>query len=297
MADAILIGECMVELGLDGAGQAAVGYGGDTFNTAVYLSRLGVRASYATAVGRGDPFSAGILDLMAAEGIGPELVVQAPGRLPGLYAIHRDSAGERSFYYWREQSPARDYMALADGAALQAALDGAKIIYLSAITLAVLGEGGRADLMSRLLQATQAGAGLMLDTNYRVPLWPDAGVAREAIEALAPRCRFISAGEQDLRGLGLDPEAAALGWAGHGAEVVLRREDRHVEVFDQVRRSLFTPEPPVAAVDTTGAGDSFNAAYLAARLAGEGIATAVARARSLAVRVVQHRGAIIPRDL
>src|SRR5438445_9991754 len=107
MVAAVLIGECMVELSLEGARRAAVGYAGDTFNTAVYLSRLGVAAAYGTAVGRGDPFSAGILETLAQEGVGRDLVVAAEGRLPGLYAIQRDAQGERSFFYWREQAPAR----------------------------------------------------------------------------------------------------------------------------------------------------------------------------------------------
>lgn len=93
MAGVIALGECMVELSLGGPTAAAVGYAGDTFNTAVYLSRLGLATAYATAVGAGDPFSAGILDLMAAEGISRELVVEAPGRVPGLYAIQRDATG------------------------------------------------------------------------------------------------------------------------------------------------------------------------------------------------------------
>src|SRR4051812_23965199 len=136
MGGAVVIGECMVEVSLERGGQAVVGYAGDTFNTAVYLSRLGVGTAYGTAVRQGDPFSAGILDLMAQEGIARDLVVEAPGRLPGLYAIERDLHGERRFFYWRDQAPAREYMALADGEALQRALGAAELVYVSAITLA-----------------------------------------------------------------------------------------------------------------------------------------------------------------
>src|SRR4051812_44404040 len=114
MSDAVVIGECMVEMGLADQGQARLGYAGDTFNTAVYLNRLGVRTAYGTAVGKGDPFSAAILDLMAREGLDTSLVVQAEGRLPGLYAIEVDAAGERRFFYWRQNAPARDYLDLVD---------------------------------------------------------------------------------------------------------------------------------------------------------------------------------------
>ena len=134
----------MVEMSLVDGGDARLAYAGDTFNTAVYLSRLGLDVGYVTALGAGDPFSAGILRRMAEEGISADLVAKAPGRLPGLYAIERDQAGERRFYYWRGESAARDLMVLADLPTLAAAMKRAKLVYLSGITLAVIGAAGLA---------------------------------------------------------------------------------------------------------------------------------------------------------
>jgi 2-dehydro-3-deoxygluconokinase len=295
MAEAVVIGECMVELSLDGAGGAAVGYAGDTFNTAVYLSRLGIATAYGTALGARDPFSDGVLALMAREGVARELVVEAPGRLPGLYATLRDADGERSFFYWRSEAPARDYLRLVDLARLEQALSQAKLVYVSAITLAILGEAGRATLSRLLAVAKAAGAEVALDTNHRARLWPDAATARAAIEAVAPLCRWISASAEDLGAFSDDPNTPAR-WAAAGAEVVLRRPDHGVEVLSAEGRELIAPDAPVAALDTTGAGDAFNAAYLAARLAGRPPADAVAEGRRLAAAVVRYVGAIIPRE-
>jgi 2-dehydro-3-deoxygluconokinase len=296
MSDAVAIGECMVELSLEGERRAGLGYAGDTFNVAVYLSRLGVGAAYATAVGAGDPFSRGILDTMHEEGVTADLVAQAPGRLPGLYAIARDAQGERSFFYWRDRSPARDYLKLADLRALGAALRGARLVYLSAITLAIVGASGRVRLKALLRDAARAGAAIALDTNYRPQLWASAKAARAAVESFAPLCRWISAGAADLEGLGAAPDETASRWAARGAEVVLRHESRALEVLTGDERQAFGPEPAVEVVDTTGAGDAFNAAYLACRLAGEDVAAAVAAGRRLAGAVVQRKGAIIPRE-
>jgi 2-dehydro-3-deoxygluconokinase len=294
MAGVIALGECMVELSLGGPTAAAVGYAGDTFNTAVYMSRLGLPTSYATAVGAGDPFSAGILDLMAAEGMSRELVVEAQGRVPGLYAIQRDAAGERSFFYWRGEAPARDYFQLMDLAKLEAAIRGADLLYLSAISLAVIGEAGRKALIEMLAETQPRVA---FDTNYRPRLWPSPEMGRAAIGAVAPYFRYLSLSSADVEAFhGGSAATIAKESSERGCEVVLRDEDRTISVYADGAIETFPADPAEQAVDTTGAGDSFNAGYLAARLGGASVAEAVAKARALAAVVVRHTGAIIPAD-
>jgi 2-dehydro-3-deoxygluconokinase len=302
MAGVVAIGECMAELSLTGpeggkGGGAVIGYAGDTYNSAVYLRRLGLEVAYASAVGQGDPFSAGILASLADEGIGRDLVVEAQGRLPGLYAIQRDAKGERSFFFWRSEAPARDYLTLVDLAALGAALKAADLIVVSAISLAVIGEAGRATLGGLLAEAAKAGAAVAFDTNYRVRLWPGPEVGRAAIEAVLPHCRYLSLSAEDVAAFkGRSAEAMARTWAARGVEVVLRHADHRIEVLSGDGAELFPAEGPAeAAIDTTGAGDSFNAGYWATRLKGGSPAEGVAAGRRLAAAVVQSPGAIIPK--
>jgi 2-dehydro-3-deoxygluconokinase len=294
VADVVALGECMLEVGLLGRAQAALGYAGDTFNAAVYLQRLGRSTAYATAIGSGDPFSAGMLDLMRDEGVDVSLVRQLEGRLPGAYAIDRDAQGERRFFYWRDEAPARDYMAVADLAALRQAMMHAKLIYISGVTLAIFGEDGRARLGELLTAAQAAGAQVAFDPNHRPQLWDSCEQAQAAIDAVTPLCRYISVGVSDLQTLYGDAGPAE-DWAAKGAEVVLRAENHAVTVFSGAEVIKLSPEPPVRALDTTGAGDAFNAGYLWARLDGRDPRAAVRIARRLANFVVQHIGAIIPR--
>jgi 2-dehydro-3-deoxygluconokinase len=286
----------MVEVGLTGPSLAAIGCGGDTFNTAVYMRRLGYSAAYGSAVGADDPFSAGILRLMADEGVEAGLMRAVPGRLPGLYAFDRDPAGERRFFYWRAEAPARDFFVLAEREALRQAVGAARLVYFSGVTLAIIGESGRTILGELLAEAAAAGAAIAFDPNYRGRLWDSAEQARDAIEAVIPRCRYVSTGISDVAALYADEaEAKAAEWAAKGAEVVLRSENHAVSVRGAEIFLRLAPDPPVRALDTTGAGDAFNAGYLAARLAGREPREAVTTARRLANLVVQHIGAIIPR--
>ncbi|PTU04499.1 ketodeoxygluconokinase, partial [Pseudomonas sp. HMWF031] len=101
-----LIGECMIELQHRADGSLQQSFGGDTLNTAVYLSRELAGAGtvdYVTALGD-DSFSDAMCQSWAEENIGLGMVQRLPGRLPGLYCIQTDAAGERRFLYWRNEA-------------------------------------------------------------------------------------------------------------------------------------------------------------------------------------------------
>jgi 2-dehydro-3-deoxygluconokinase len=295
MGGVVTFGECMVELSLAGSGRAVIGYAGDTFNTAVYLRRLGVATRFATALGDADPFSAGILDLMAAEGLGADLVTKAPGRVPGLYAIERDEHGERRFFYWRDQAPVRDFFEIADLAAFHQALGGADLFYFSGITLAVIGEAGRAALLDLISDLAAQGVAVAFDPNYRARLWPSRQLALAAMEAVIPHCRLVSASGPDVEALCERPlGAAAADWAKLSPQVIARHDDRTVDIHADGEVHRLPAPPAVKALDTTGAGDSFNAGFLAGWLNGKTPREAVEIGRAVSAQVVQHLGAIIP---
>ncbi len=295
MAKITVLGECMVELSPEGEGLHRMGFAGDTFNTAVYLARLGDAVAYCTALGQGDPFSEGALAAMRREGLDTRLVREVEGRLPGLYAIVLDENGERKFHYWRERAPIRDLFSQHTGDQLIAAAKASDLVYLSGVTLAVIGDIGRARLKDILAYVHSLGVAVALDFNYRPALWAGAEAAREALDGVVPSCRYISLSSEDSRPLyGREAEDLAVEWAKAGAEVVARDESHAVNVHTPEGR-IATPAPGrVQALDTTGAGDSFNAAYLASRLAGLPVETAVSRGHQLAAAVVTHKGAIVP---
>ena len=292
------LGEGMIELFRDADGGLRQGVGGDTMNTAIYLARLGVRVEYVTALGC-DPESDRIIGALEQESVATSLVLRVPDRLPGLYIVDVDASGERRFLYWRDRAPARDLFALPGTAWLLAQLGGFGLLYLSGISLGVLGEQGRAVLFGMLHHLRQAGARVAFDTNWRAPLWPDLGVARQAYAAMLRHTDIALAGQQDLHAVFGDRDAdavlARMRASGIG-ETCLRLREPACVVMHGGGRTTVAAGPVARIVDTTAAGDSFSAGYLAARLAGDAPEAAARAAHRLAGIVIAHPGAIVPRS-
>lgn len=294
MTTVACIGECMIELSQGAGDQLTRSYGGDTLNTAVYLARLGVKADYITALGD-DPFSNEMVEAWKGEGIGTVHVSRVSGKLPGLYAIRTSKAGERSFYYWRENAAARMLLDLPETEAMLAALAGYDMIYLSGVTLSLYSADGRQRLIDALQRAREGSTRIAFDTNFRSQGWPVLDSARQVYRDMLAVADIVLASVDDLTPL--------FGARMHGElidrmtarEVVLKLATpgsvvRHDGVEDTVKA-----EPVSRVVDTTAAGDSFSAAYLAARLRGATPVEAAKAGHHLAGVVVGHRGAIIPR--
>ena len=295
-----LIGECMVELQRQADGGMRQSFGGDTLNTAVYLSRLcggeGIAVDYLTALGD-DPMSQAMRARWREDGVGDGRVRVLADRLPGLYMIQTDEQGERSFLYWRGESAARHCFDGSGADELLAALGDYHTLYLSGISLAILTVEGRERLLGALRQARSGGTRIVFDNNYRPRLWPDAAEARKHYEALLGLVDIaLITWEDDVAVFGFaTPEQLFSHYAGLGVgEVVIKRGAGSCLLKSADGRAEVAPEPVEQVVDTTAAGDSFSAAYLAARLR-DGQPEAAARwGHRLAGGVIQHPGALIP---
>jgi 2-dehydro-3-deoxygluconokinase len=295
-ATTVVVGECMLEL-VRAEGHWRLGHAGDSFNTALYLTRLGLPVAYLTALGA-DPFSDDMRTAWQAEGIDTSLVLTDPARLPGLYAIRNDTDGERHFYYWRERSAARRLFGLPGIAAALQRARGAQRLYLSGITLSLFAPGERAELVTLAAAVRERGGQVIFDSNYRAAGWSSPGEARAAIEALGPRVSLALPTLVDEAALFGDggPGQSMARWLAWGAsEVVVKLGAAGCAVAAGGHRAS-VPQHPVAAVDTTGAGDAFNAAYIAARASGCSPERSAAAANRLAAEVVKYPGAILPRE-
>ena len=289
----ICVGEGMLELSRRGENWG-MHYGGDTLNTAIHLARAGHDVAYLTALGS-DPLSRQMAENWAAEGIDTSLICEHPTRQAGLYAIMTDAAGERSFAYWRDNSAARELFTLADADLWRRALNNVALLSFSLISLAILPPAGRRSLLLLADMVRKDGGLVAFDGNYRPRLWESAEEARKWRDiAIAQADIGLPTLEDEAQLSDLDTaEAIAAHWQGLGcAEVVVKLGSAGTRLPGG---TLQPPPVLVEPVDTSGAGDAFNAGYLGGRLGGLDPAAAALAGQRLAAITIAHPGAVPPR--
>lgn len=291
----LAIGECMVELAPQEGGLYAVGFAGDTFNTAWYARRTFAKdwkIGYLTGVGT-DDVSDRMVRFMEEAGIETDQIQRRKDRTVGLYMISLKD-GERSFSYWRSVSAAR--MLGQDPGLLDAALDGVELAYFSGITLAILDGAGRDTLLQALDRAKSKGTCIAFDPNLRPRLWAsDSEMCAAITQAAGVADIVLPSFDDEARFFGdIDPEGTAQRYLRAGAGGVVVKDGPGAVLFARGQeRSMYQPQAVQSVVDTTAAGDSFNAGFLAEWMASGRAEMAMAAGAQLAGQVIGARGALV----
>lgn len=289
------VGEGMVELRQAEADQYRLGYGGDTLNSAIHMARSGHDVAFASALG-GDTFSERLRSAWEEEGLDCSTILTDPARGAGLYAISLDAAGERSFTYWRSDSAARQLFSLPGTADLLERVECSEMLAFSLISLAILPAAGREALLSLAARMRDGGGKVAFDANYRPNLWENAQTAahwRDSAIAVATH-GLPTLEDEELIGGPIDAPSVAAHWQSLGCtEIIVKLGSKGCLLPGG---DLLTPEAVLSPVDTSGAGDAFNAGYLSARLKGADAREAARRGNALAAWVIMRAGAIPPPD-
>lgn len=285
----------MVEMAQTGAPNLyAAGFAGDTFNTAWYLKRQksGWDVEYLTAIGD-DRMSLQFVDFASAQGIGTQYVQSVSGKSMGLYIIDIQN-GERSFSYWRSDSAARQLA--TDPDRLTQSMSGCDLVFFSGISLAILNDSGRENLKSALARTRKCGAIIAFDPNLRPALWhSDANMKNAVMQGAALADIVLPSLDEEMLHFGdVNGVATCARYARAGATtVVVKNGPGPIHAFHQAEHTTFAPPVQIQPKDTTAAGDSFNAACLAALIDGKDLQSAVMQGSALAGHVIQGSGALV----
>lgn len=299
-----IIGECMFELRGQPFGTMQHSFGGDTLNTAVYLSRMNknVIPYYVTAIGS-DETSTQMSYHWMQEGVATDFVLKDSDHPTGLYIINVDSRGERSFQYWRSNSAAKFMFQHPDFKTILNDIATMDIIYLSGISVAILNKEDRQQLFSSLEYCRNQGAEIVFDSNYRPALWETLAETQETYEKILQLTDIALVTFDDEQAVWKDKTATdtltRLGQYDVKKAVVKMGSDGCI--YQDLENSTVSESVPAIkvnnVVDTTSAGDSFNGAFLALYLTGQDLYSCCGVANFLAGHVIQHTGAIIPRTV
>lgn len=292
------IGEVMIELVNGRDGNIALGVAGDTYNTAVYLKRqlktADVTVSYCTALGT-DPYSTKIRDTLSHYGLDTSCIESREDKIPGLYAVDTDDQGERSFTYWRSDAAARTLFQSPGTVSLET-LETFDLIYLSGISMAILPAAIREKLIDFIAAFRAKGGTFAYDSNYRPRLWEDQATAQGVNNRMWQLADIALPSVDDEMALFGDASEAAVVDRLHGfgvtAGALKRGAEGPLDLAGQAVAQDLTLVEKV--VDSTAAGDSFNAGYLAALVQGQTTQMQMESGHNLAAKVITHPGAIIP---
>jgi len=202
--------------------------------------------------------------------------------------------GEQSFSYWRSASAARKIAAHL-GPLEAAWVD--TLISFSGITLSIMNDTDRAQFLEAVRAATDRGVQISFDPNYRPHLWQNATAARNWIMQAVKTAHFVLPSFEDENGLfgDDDPTACAKRHTGAGVSVVVVKNGAQpVLIWTNSAANTVPTTVPGQIVDTTSAGDSFNAAFLLGLISGDPLPKVAQHGCKLAASVVSGRGALVP---
>lgn len=300
MKKVAIIGECMIELSRDGNGSMIQSYGGDTLNTATYLARISNAKNrdiaYISVLGN-DRFSDQMLASWQSEGINTDYVLRDPARLPGLYLIELDEQGERTFLNWRSQSAARYLLQHPHYTRIREYLAGCDMVYLSGISLAILPNADRKTFIAQLKEFAEQGKQIVFDSNYRPVLWESVVSAKESYQALLPFVHLALVTQEDEQALWGDCDLSATidRLQSFGIPNLVVKVGKAGAYYCSSDALHHIPTAQIEnVVDTTSAGDAFNAGFIAGYLDNKAIPDCCQQGNELAGIVIQHKGAIVP---
>ena len=293
--DIIAIGEPMFELSAEEEGSLSearrfvAGWGGDTSNFSIAASRAGGRVGYLTRLGD-DAFGESFLNLWQREGIDVSRIVKDPDAFTAAYFISRKGK-QHHFTYFRKGSAAS---LMTPGFLPRDFIASTRLLHVSGISQAI-SESACDTIAAAITLARAAGRLVSYDPNFRPRLWT-LDRAREVIHETCRQADMIFPSLDDARQLtGLDaPDEIARFYLGLGPKVVVVKLGAEGALLATADSLCTFPPNKVDAIDMSGAGDTFDGAFVARYLAGQPLDACVRFANAAAAITTTGLGCVTP---
>jgi sugar/nucleoside kinase (ribokinase family) len=283
-----LVGYGSIEDNLKVANQFTRFPGGADLNVAVGLTRLGIRATWASVLGD-DPHGDYLANAVDQLGITP-LVRRAPGPTALMFKAGGANGDPEVLQVRHQTAFAQHADALLTADVL--GFEGIDHLHLTGIVLGI-SPVVRAAALTLFEAAIAAGVGVSFDPNLRLNLWPDRGEMRTVINTVAERATVVMPGLEEARLLTdhHEPEEIATAYLECGAgEVVIKLGAEGAHAWTADCRTARSRRFSVTPIDTVGAGDGFAAGYLAAFLTGTSLQERVDQGAAVGALATTRRG-------
>lgn len=268
--DFISIGEVMIQLNsitpgpLRYARYFEVHVAGSEANVMIGLARLGFKTGLITRLGR-DEFGEMIIRVLRGEGVDTSHVKFVEDAPTGIYFIqrHYPIPGKSTVFYYRHGSAASR---MDESDVDEEYVNRARAIFLTGITPALSDSCLKAVRKAREVTLNLK-KDLIFDTNIRLKLWRSTEKARSILLPLIEGSKIIFTNKEDLNILYPDKEmseAVLLLLDLNIQYVVVKMGEEGAVLYSKDGRTLFAkpPTPPIIE-DVIGAGDAFDAVFIA----------------------------------
>ena len=271
-------------------------FGGDTFNAAVYFSRLTKKefnTFYFTGLGQ-DHLSKMMVKRFKNENLKTELIQIIKDKSPGLYSIQTDEKGNRSFSYWRNDSAAKKMIERCNLNKIDKFISDSELFYYTGISLGILKQKDQ----NKLIDLSKKSKLTAFDFNYRNSFHGNKIKSQSLFKKsnLSSNINFISF-DDIIEIFGKSDPIEFINTFKRKDNIIILKHFEKI-FYSEFNKIGSINIPIIKAIDTTAAGDSFNGSFLAYHLIKENLSIEdkILMSHNITKNVLKYRGAIIPKS-
>ena len=288
------IGEAMIEISNIKNSLYNQSFAGDTLNFCNYLDKKKLNAFFLSAIGKSE-INQSLLDFVKSKNISTKYIKQINQFEVGLYLIKNKDNGEKQFFYWRDESAAKHYFNNIDFLNLYKELKNFDYIYFSGITLSIIHISKLNNFIKLLKLLKSKKIKIVFDFNIRPSRWnkKNLNIFLDSVLKFVDIC-FLSGEDMNYwknkNDIKYYEQIVRKYKLKHS---IFRKNAKFTYVFLNKTRYVFKNKLLKTVVDTSGAGDGFNAAYLSNFIVNNDPVLALKAGSSLGSKIVMKKGAIV----